>query len=246
MGKATHLRMSGGKEPRQLMWESIRERRNGFSGREIAISSGQTLVSVMSYVRAMGKAQFIELLDKAGDKPSQRWKLIRDEGAEHPRLNFKGNVHSHGQGLENLWRTLRIVGEVTAAQAADLASVGGVKVTQAYAANYLQVLTHAGYLIASDYDFQRAPSYRFAPGKDSGPRHPIVQRRESIQVFDPNRDEMVYSRRLAGGVPVTSEPDNDMQQQNLRMRVLLEQVLLQAERPFAEDLMQRIQLELAE
>lgn len=244
MGKSVRLRLVGGKEPRQLMWEAIRDRRESFSGEEVAQSTEQELGTVMAYIRAMGKAKIIKALDRAA-RDKQRWALILDEGLEHPRLNVRGQRHVHGQALENLWRTLRIMGELTAAEAAEVSSVGGVRVTQSYATNYYSTLARAGYVIARSYDHQRAVTYRLAPNGYTGPRHPVVQRHESIQVFDPNKDEVVFSRRLAGGVPVESEPTNDMQQENLRMRALLTE-LMEQRGVTSTGLLQRIQLELAE
>lgn len=67
MGKATQLRLVGGKEPRQYMWEAVRDKRTGFSSREIVRLSGQSDGSVKNYIRALNKAALIELVDGAGE-----------------------------------------------------------------------------------------------------------------------------------------------------------------------------------
>jgi hypothetical protein len=246
MGKSAQLLLVGDKASRQCMWEAVRDNRSGFTSRQIAKQSRQAGVSVDSYIRALNKAALIELVDDAGKFVDHRWRLIRDEGAEYPRVASNGKRSRRGLGLENLWRTLRIMGEMTAADAAEMASTGDVKVTQTYALNYFEVLVRAGYLVASEYDSQRAQTYRLAPGRGAGPRYPIVQRTEAVQVFDPNLNKVVYSNVASGGVSDASAPDNDMQQENIRLRTLLAEFIEVVPNLPSTSLLQRAQLELAE
>jgi hypothetical protein len=246
MVKPTQLRLIGGKEPRQYMWEAVRDNRSGFTARQIATQSRQAGMSVENYIRALSRASLIELVDEGSKFVDHRWRLIRDEGAEYPRVASNGKRSRRGLGLENLWRTLRIMGEVTAADAAEMASNGGVVVSQAYAANYFEVLVRAGYLVASEHNYQRAQTYKLAPGKRPGPRHPVVQRSEAVQVFDPNLNMVVYSTVASGGVSDASAPDNDMQQENLRLRKLLTEFLDAGLSGVTTSLLQRAQLEMAE
>lgn len=246
MGKQTQLRLSGGKEPKQHMWEAVRANQTSFSFRMIAAASGQSISQVKAYIQAMRNAALVELLDDSGDLKDHRWRLVRDEGADHPRLRSNGQRSVHGLGLENLWRAMRILKKMTAAEAAEMASVNGVRVTQAYALNYFTVLVKAGYLTASSHDVKRAQTFEFVPGMDTGPRHPVVQRVESIQVFDPNSDKMVFSKETTGGVSTASEPGNDMEQENLRLRKLVAEFIDSGLNGPTTSLLQRAQLELAE
>jgi len=246
MGKVTQLRVSGGKVPKQHMWEAVRENQAGFSLRIISAASGQPIAQVKAYILAMRNAQLVELVDETGDVKDHRWRLVRDEGADHPRLRSNGQRSIHGLGLENLWRAMRILKKMTAAEAAEMASVNGVRVTQAYALNYFTVLVKAGYLIASNHDSKRAQTFEFAHGMDTGPRHPVVQRMESIQVFDSNTDKMVYSKSASVGISVASEPANDVEQENLRLRKLVTEFVETSSTGPSVSLLQRAQLELAE
>ncbi|MBA6097462.1 hypothetical protein [Pseudomonas juntendi] len=245
MARPAHLRLTGGKEPRQLIWEAIRESRDDFSAKSIAKKSGETAANVLLYVKCMAKANVVELIDATGKQPDQRWRLLQDEGAEHPRLNRNGERTQQGRALENIWRTLKIAGEVTAAEVAELSSADGVKVTQAYASNYLSILAQAGYVDAIDRDLRRAVSYRLKPNGYSGPRYPVVQREEYVRVFDQNQDAVVFTKRRIDGVPLASEPANEVQQENIRMRGLLEELLKAGRDGVSESLMQRVLLELA-
>ncbi|MCU0213298.1 hypothetical protein N8A88_22165 [Pseudomonas shahriarae] len=246
MTKVTQLRTAGGKVPKQHMWEAVREHQNNFTIRMIATASGQPLTQVRAYIQAMKNAELVELVDSTGDTKDQRWRLVRDEGADHPRLRSNGQRSIHGLGLENLWRSMRILKKMTAAEAADMASVNGVRVTQAYAINYFTLLVRAGYLIASDHDSKRDQTFEFVPGMNTGPRHPVVQRTESVQVFDANTEKVVYAKETTGGVPGTSEPANDVQQENLRLRKLVKEFVETTSSGPTQSLLQRAQLELAE
>jgi hypothetical protein len=245
MGKRTDLRLVGGKEPRQHMWEAVRANRTGFTSRQIAQLSGQTDSSVKDYIRALNKAALIELVDGAADFTDNRWRLVQDEGAEYPRVTVSGKRSTQGSGLENLWRSLRIMGEMTAAQAAELASVGDVKISQASASNYFCSLVRAGYLVANEHDFVGPITYKLAPGLSTGPRHPIVQRSVSFQVFDPNLNKVVFSCVESGGVSGESSPSNDMREQNSRLKKLLAEFVSAGQKGPKIDLLQRAQLELA-
>ncbi|WNJ87089.1 hypothetical protein [Pseudomonas canadensis] len=245
MGKATQLRLVGGKEPRQYMWEAVRDNRKGFTSRQIVQLSGQSDGSVKNYIRALNKAALIELVDGAGEFADHRWRLVRDEGAEHPRVTLSGDRSTQGAGAESLWRSLRIIGEMTAAQAAEMATIGDVRVTQAYALNYFSALTKAGYLVASEYDYQGPQTFRLAPGMSTGPRHPVIQKSVSLQVFDPNLNKVVFSNVESGGVSGESSPSNDMQEQNTRLKKLLAEFVTAGVAGPSVSLLQRAQLELA-
>lgn len=246
MGKPTELRLIGGKEPRQFMWEVVRNNRDGFTARQVIERSGQSDGSVLQYINALSKGSFIELIDKAELVADNRWRLIRDEGADFPKVNSKGERSKDGLVLESLWRTVRIMGEVTAAQAAEMASTDEVKVSQAYVLNYFSHLVRAGYLVGSEFSVARARTYRLASSRGFGPRHPIVRRTDSIEVYDPNLDKVVFARATRGGVTVESTLENDLQQQNLRMKKLLTEFMKSGAGAPSIDLLQRTQLELAE
>jgi len=245
MAKPIHLRMVGGKEPRQHMWEAVRDNRQGFTPRLIAELSGQPEGSVRTYITALNKSAYIELVDGKGVFADRRWRLVRDEGAESPRVTASGERSKHGVVLENLWRTLRIMGEMTAAQAAEMASIGGVEVAQAYAHNYFTSLSRAGYLIVCNPDSLDPKVFRLAPGLSTGPRHPVVQRTVTFQVFDPNLNKVVFSSVESGGVWSESTPSNDMLEQNTRLKKLLAEFVAAGQKSANKDLLQRAQLELA-
>lgn len=137
------------------------------------------------------------------------------------------------------------MGEMTAAQAAEMASIGDVRVSQAYALNYFGSLVKAGYLVASEYDYQGPQTFKLMPGMSTGPRHPVIQKSVSLQVFDPNLNKVVFSNVESGGVSGESSPSNDMQEQNTRLKKLLTEFVAAGVGGPGVSLLQRAQLELA-
>ncbi|OBY60432.1 hypothetical protein [Pseudomonas sp. AU12215] len=195
--KPIHLTMTGGKLPRQHMWEAIRSLSRdpkGLTTYNVARLSSQDDEAVGSYLRALQKAGIVERLESLG-KRNARWKLTRDEGAEAPRVN-KGGQRVPSSAVENVWRTLRILGALSAAEAAEHASVNGVTMTELAARTYLQGLTLAGYVTRTDGTPGKPARYHLVRQRYSGPQHPVYQRSTFEQVYDPNLDQVVWTKDI--------------------------------------------------
>ena len=186
--KPAHLEMFDGKTPRQRMWEAIRADRTSFTRFRIACRSGQEEVAVCAYLRGLRRAGFIAPLREYAKMERPSYHLVRDNGSEAPRVNEKGEKTTGGKVTEGLWRTLRIMGEVTTVQAAALASAGGFSVSPYTAERYFSALRRAGYV-----DRIKPGCYRLRLSRNTGPRPLIVQKRLGRQVYDPNIDQVVWS-----------------------------------------------------
>lgn len=194
--KPIHLAMVGGKLPRQLMWEAIRALAKGageLSTYNVARRSGQDDEAVRDYLRSLAKAGIVRQL-QVRDRDAT-WELLQDEGAEAPAVNKKGE-RLQTSATECIWRGLRILGELTAAAAVEQAQAGGAVITQLAAQRYLQGLCKAGYVARSGGNGSTPALYRLLPGRNSGPLHPVHQRRVIEQVYDPNTDEVVWAKEL--------------------------------------------------
>lgn len=195
--KPVHLAMTGGKAPRQHMWEAIRSLSRdpqGLTSYNVARLSGQDDEAVHSYLRDLEKAGIVQRLAVLS-KRDFRWKLEKDEGAEAPRVNKRGE-RVPPTGVENIWRALRIMGELSAADAAEHASVNGVTMSEQAARTYLQGLSLAGYVTRADGTPGKPASYTLVPQRNTGPQHPIYQRATYEQVYDPNLDQVVWSKGM--------------------------------------------------
>ncbi|MEX5342989.1 hypothetical protein [Pseudomonas sp. I2] len=247
-GRKAHLVVTGTKEPRQRIWESIRILGVAFSINDIARRSGQMPDDINRYFKALVKAGIIKVIGTPPGKVGRVYSLVKDEGADHPRLNGKGERTYAHLATENIWRTIRILnGNLTAEGVTQAASVGGATLTVIKVRQYLNALTEAGYLEKTQVDLAKPEIYRLVPGKYTGPRPPEIRKLDSLQVYDPNLSKLVYTKTTGsfGADRSLIEPGVAL----LRTRDLLNEWLELAQggnviKPSA-DLLQRTQLELA-
>lgn len=248
-GRKSDLIVTGSKEPRQRIWESIRMLAPGFSLNDIARRSGQLPHQIERYLDALTKAGIVRQLSEPQKKVEGVFALMHDEGAEHPRLNSKGERTYAHLATENIWRTLRILnGEVTVEDVTQTASVGAVSLTIIKVRQYLHALVDAGYLVKTEHGSRAPVTYRFVPGMNTGPRPPEIRKLDSLQVYDPNLSKLVFVK-TTGSVDADRsvvEPGIAL----LRSRDLLKEWLAQASKVKgafspSSDLVQRTQLELA-
>lgn len=246
-GRPAHLVVLGTKEPRQRIWEAIRLLAPGFSINDLARRTGQAPQAINLYIRALTKAGIIELIE-IPKKEGRVFALIRDEGADYPRLNSKGQRTYDHLATENIWRSLRILnGELTVEAVAQMASVGEVKLTTIKVRQYLDALAEAGYVEKSDNGVRESATYKMVSGKNTGPRPPEIRKLDSLQVYDPNLSKLVY-------VKTTGSVDGDRSLVEpgialIRSRDLLSEWLAAATSQagkFPADLVERTRLELAE
>lgn len=192
-GKApAHLAMAGGKRPRQRIWEAVRTLARSdvaLTTYNVARRSGQDDEAVRGYLRALAKAQILRQLKPMGR--DALWELQTDEGAEAPRVNRHGE-RQPPEAVECIWRALRIMGSLNAAEAAEQAHAGGAPITESGARIYLQGLALAGYVTREGGTTGQPARYHLRPARYTGPLHPIYQRCTYEQVYDPNLDQVVW------------------------------------------------------
>lgn len=197
--KPAHLEMVGGKAPRQRVWEAIRANRQGFTRYQIARRSGLDDSTVKSYLIALMKGGYVTPVRAFARMEEVTYHLVKDNGVEAPNLNSKGQPTKVGLATEAIWRTLRILGASSIAQIASYASACGSPIAPATVDRYCADLLRAGYL-------ERAEGgYQLLPRRYTGPKPPIVQKREHRQVYDPNIDRVVWAPGEQDAVPEAPE-----------------------------------------
>lgn len=219
--KPAHLNMVGGKTPRQHMWEAIRSLSRdpkGLTTYNVARLSGQDDEAVHSYLGELGKAGIVQRLEVLSRR-NFRWSLEKDEGGEAPRINKHGE-RIPASGVENIWRTLRILNTLSAAEAATHASVNGVTMTEQAARIYLQGLANAGYVTRTGGTPGVPARYTLVPQRYTGPQHPIYQRNTYEQVYDPNLDQVVWSKNAPESPELAG-----LRIENARLRAMLREWL---------------------
>ncbi|WP_325950228.1 hypothetical protein [Pseudomonas putida] len=145
--------------------------------------------AVHDYLRGLEKAGIIRKVKALGK--DAEWSLEKDEGVEAPRVNRQGK-RQPPEAIEFVWRALRIMGELSAAEAAQQAHAGGAPITEQGARVYLQRLANAGYLVRTGGTPGNPAQYRLIPSRNSGPLYPVYQTLD--QVFDPNIGKVIWSK----------------------------------------------------
>ena len=188
--KPAHKELIRGKSNRQRMWEAMRENVEGFTGYQIARRAGVHDATVRSYIQSLEKAGYLERIAGADHFEEQTLRLIKDIGTEAPAVTRQGKISTAGQGNEAMWRTLRILGRLSARQLAEHASVS-VTVSIWSARSYLKWLTRAGYVeLLAEKPGDKNAQYLLLSNRYTGPRPPMVQR--SGKLYDPNLGKVVF------------------------------------------------------
>lgn len=202
--KPAHLELAGGRGPRQRIWEVIRKHAKDFTVPFIEKATVIDLHTIRTYAQVLERGGFIVQINET-IKPTDRkhYRLAKDVGVEAPRLDRKGNVLP-ATGTENMWRTMRILGDFNAAELAMRASTEQLKVAEQTAKTYARALATAGYLtvVEEGHSFIRGKGakqsrYRLIASKYTGPRPPMIQRTKCV--YDPNLAKIVWQE----------EPDHD-------------------------------------
>lgn len=202
--KPVHMEMVGGKGSRQRVWEAIRKHAGTFTLYQISRKANADDETVYTYLRSLEKGGFLEGVKQPGAKigtAEKKWKLIRDNGVEAPRLKRDGTPVTQGLGTEAMWRSMRIIGNFNARELAAHACASGVVVKESTAKTYVGALAAAGYLKVAEAAKLASPGkppvqarYALAPGKYTGPRPPMIQRTKTL--YDPNIGKVVWAEEV--------------------------------------------------
>lgn len=187
-------------ERREAVWETIRKMQR-FTVHELHLETLLSKATIRDYVIGLTRAGYLKEDGKkdgeATKMPAVIYKLKRDIGIEAPRVKRDGTEVTQGRGREQLWRTIRILGEFTAKELAVTASTENHHVTFNEAKTYLLFLHKAGYVRCitpgkpgSQYTAGNLARYRSV--RHTGPKPPQVQRIK--QVYDPNLKKVVWPK----------------------------------------------------
>lgn len=184
---------------RQAMWEAMRKQKS-FSLLDIALASGRDSSSVGEYVRRLINAGIVE---EAGLIPStftshkryqrRQFRLLRDVGAEAPRLRPDGSPLVEAR--DQMWLTMKMLASFNYADLAAAASTESCPVSPVDAQNYCGHLLKAGYLavIRASTPTNKAV-YRLLPSMNTGLHAPMVQRAKVV--FDPNTNKVMWHEEI--------------------------------------------------
>lgn len=169
------------------VWSEIR-RLNIFTAREIQENTDIHKKTITDYVKRLTAGGYIE--EHASFQETGRYVLVRDAGIHPPRIRPNGQPVTQGQGTENMWRSMRMLGQFTPRDIMVHSTTDTVSVTEATSKSYCSMLLKARYLrvVQKAVPGQRQATYKFI--RNTGPLPPQIQRVK--QVFDPNIREVTY------------------------------------------------------
>lgn len=195
--KPVHLEAQGPKCDRQSMWEAMRRLHK--SGQTITVRKVWELGAewaprgrVRDYIIGLHAAAYLECTS-AGPGKTVEYRLAKDCGLEAPRVRKDGTEVTQGRGREQMWRTIKIIGEFSSRDLAANASTPDFPVAEGTAKDYCVMLAAAGYLATTRHGSPGVEArYRLVPSCWTGPRAPMIQRLK--QLYDPNTGKVVYQR----------------------------------------------------
>lgn len=203
--KPVNLIAASSYSSQEVIWATVRKLKQFTSADLICHIGNKHPVNdetVKSYLSRLLKGDYLAAEKGAykGGCCVYRYTLVKDTGIDAPRLTKDGKPSTQGLGREQLWRTMRIIGDFNYRDLVLAASTEHVQIAESEARTYIKHLHSAGYLVEiKPCERGRHPKpavYRLLPSKFTGPKPPMVQRVK--QVFDPNLNKVMY--REAGGV----------------------------------------------
>ena len=191
---AVDIIASGAKNATDVMWATMRKLKT-FTSKDLLGAVNKTIPvkdrTVKLYVDRLLKGHYLMVkasINESGYRREHVYELINDVGIDTPQLTMDGTPSPQGMAREQLWRSMRIMGDFDARDLMLAASTERKAIRISVAVEYIKHLYDAGYL-AKTTECSRGVSprrarYRFLPSMFSGPKPPQVQ--QVKQVFDPN------------------------------------------------------------
>ncbi len=173
---------------RQIIWDALRaEAAKGGASVSLSALIDRTKVNrktASDYLVCLVAGGYVERIDLE-TLGCPVFRLIRDGGHHAPRLRKDGAAVTQGAGVNNLWRSMRMLKKFSVLDLALHSSTPAVNVSEATAQSYCSMLLATGFLRViqkADPAKGRKAIYRLI--REDGAKAPMIQRVK--QVYDPN------------------------------------------------------------
>ena len=183
--------LTGGKGPRQQVWDLIRAKAGARFEIVDVVPKGVNEITAHKYVKSLLAAGHVKQAEERpgvrANRPHKGYQLVKDVGAEAPRLKIDGTPVKHGLAQEQMWRTLRMLGgDINASELAAHASTPSIQVPVNTARSYLAHLCDANFVqLTAKRSGSKEQRYRLTV--NTGPRAPLVCGTKVL--YDPNTDK---------------------------------------------------------
>ncbi len=176
------------KHGQQGIWEQIRARQE-FTITDIWGQVDMHRKSIINYVQRLRAGGFVERCEDFD--VSFLYRLVRDTGVHAPRLTKDGKRVTQGQGTQNMWRSMRMIGEFTPRDLAVHSTTETTNVAERTAKAFCTELFKAGYLRVIQKAKPNSSQAIYRLIRNTGPLSPEIQ--SVKQIFDPNLNEVTYA-----------------------------------------------------
>ena len=184
-----------GEEPRERIWKFIRERKSGITTSDIRDELKINSKLSFPYLKSLVKAGHLEATPPTRRGGNTVFEFVKGP-VYAPRVRPDGSPVKLGAGQENMWRSMKMLGQFTVQELATAATTDDVQVKYDTARCYIQALTKAGYLKKCG---SQPVCWYLIPTKNTGPKAPQVQNRRPRRLWDPNLRKIVWPLEEEGG-----------------------------------------------
>lgn len=182
------------------IWEAIRIQRE-FTAKSLWLvvekRRGGNIYTIRSYIQRLVLGGFVEqtaTTNQRGATSVKHFRLIKDCGVDAPRLTDAGTPSRAGRSIEQMWRSMGILGDFNYRDLAIAASTSDVSVNEEHAKHYVAALARAGYLVKTQTGKHSVSlaRWRLIRSRNTGPRAPVVQKLEAV--YDANLNQIVWQQ----------------------------------------------------
>lgn len=190
--------LSGGKSPRQRIWEAIRAWAGTgdgtFTSDDLSRHSKIEIEPVREYLKGLIAADYVLIVGQVPRKGSRGvnsiLRLEKDNGIEAPRVRRDGSEVTQGNGNEAMWGAIGVLDSFTTQTIADISGAN-----LATAKSYCIMLAKAGYLVAAEPGKGtgrggKPTLWATVKSRVSGPRAPMITRLKAV--YDPNLHQVMW------------------------------------------------------
>lgn len=195
----TALHTAGKQTVREYLWGQVRLLKT-FTTMDLAAAAPRyfnlELDKVRYYVNGWVKSGHLtsEVTKVAGARQEKSYTLVKDTGIQPPRVDPKGRPVKTGLAREQMWRTMRMIGQFNYQQLAATASTDEVTVSSEDARKYVELLHKAHYLqcTKSANHSGGLALYMLKAAAWTGNKPPMIRRQHVV--FDQNLHEIMWPK----------------------------------------------------
>lgn len=167
---------------RQDIWTAIRKFDGAFTLEQLLDASRASRTTAQRYLRCLTAGGCMSVSEDGS------YTLLKDSGFHAPRLKADGQPVTYGAGMENMWRSMRMLSQFSWRDIAVHSTTDTVQVSAATAKTFCTMLLRCGYLRVVQKADPRGKIAIYRLIRNTGPLPPKVQRVR--QIFDPNTREI--------------------------------------------------------